>query len=139
MRNVKKPQQFEILSQQPTHEQLFVYLSSSAKAVSVPLIREDKGVQKPLYYVSKSMVGIELNYLLIKKLVLTLITPSIRLCYYFDAHLIKVITSTPIKASLRRSGLSGRKEKQSVELVRLHIEYEQRTSIKGQMLVEFIT
>lgn len=49
-----------------------MYLSSSAKIISAALIREDKGVQKPVYYVSKSLVGAELNYLPIKKMYLPL-------------------------------------------------------------------
>lgn len=43
-----------------------------------------------------------------------------------------------MKASLRRSNVSGRKEKWPVELGRYHIEYEPRTAIKGQILANFI-
>lgn len=120
------------------HKQLFVYFSSSTKSVSATLIRENEGVQKPIYYVSKCLVGDELNYLPIEKLVLTLITASRRLHHYFDVRPIKVLTSTPMKASLRRSDLYGQMEKWSVELGRFHIEYEPRTAIKGQVLADFI-
>jgi hypothetical protein len=120
------------------HEQLYLYLSSSNKAVSAALIREDGGIQKPIYYISKSLNVAELNYLPLEKLVLALVTASRKLRHYFDAHPIKVLTSSPIRAALRRADLSGRMEKWSVELNRFHIEYEPRTSIKGQVLADFI-
>lgn len=62
-----------------SHQQLFLYLSSSRKAISAALIREDDGVQKPVYYVSKSLVDTELNYLSIEKLVVSLVITSRRL------------------------------------------------------------
>lgn len=96
------------------------------------------GVQKPVYYVSRSLVGAEINYLPIEKLVLALTNASTKLRYYFDAHPNKVLTSTPMKASLHRSDLSGRIEKWFVKLSIFHIEYEPRTAIKGQVLTDFI-
>lgn len=42
-----------------------------------------------------------LNYLSMEKLVLALITISIKLHHYFDAHPIMALTSSPIKALLR--------------------------------------
>jgi len=102
------------------------------------LIKENERVQKPVYYVNKSLVGTELNYLPIKKLVFALITASRRLCHYFVAHLIKVLISSPMKSSLHLSDLSGQMKKWFVELGQFHIEYEPKTTIKGQLLADFI-
>lgn len=88
-----------------------MHLSSSAKIVNATSVREDEGVQKHVYYVNKSLVGTDLNYLPIEKLVLALIIASKRLRHYFNAHPIKVLTSTSMKASLLRFDLSGRMEK----------------------------
>lgn len=74
------------------HEQLFIYLAASSKAVSVALIKKDNGMHKQVYYVSKSLVGNEISYLPIEKLVLAMITTSRFLGYYFDAHPTKVLT-----------------------------------------------
>lgn len=93
------------------HNKLFVYLSSSSKAVSVALVRDDHGVQRPIYYVNKCLVSAEHNYLSIEKLALALITTWKRLRHYFDAHHIVVRTSTPLKATLHRFDFSGRMEK----------------------------
>lgn len=45
------------------NEQLFVYMSSSKKAVSAALIKEDEKVQKPIYYINRILVGTKVNYL----------------------------------------------------------------------------
>ena len=67
-----------------------------------------------------------------------LVIASRKLKHYFDAHPIKVLTSHPIRATLRRADLTGRMEKWSVELNRFHIDYEPQIAIKGQVLADFI-
>ena len=74
----------------------------------------------------------------LEKLVLALIIASRKLRHYFDAHPIKVLTSSPIKVALRKVDLIRRTEKWSVELGRFHIEYEPRMAIKGQVLANFV-
>ena len=80
-----------------------------------------------------------MNYLPLEKLVLALITALRKLRHYFDAHPIKVLTSSPIKAALKNADLSNRMEKWLVELGRFHIQYEPRTTIKGYIIADFIT
>ena len=48
-------------------EDLFMYLSVSDHAVSVVLLR-DRGVQQPMYYISKTLVDAETRYLPLEKL-----------------------------------------------------------------------
>lgn len=57
----------------------------------------------------------------LKKLVLALITILKILRHYFDDHPIKVLTSSSIKAALRKADLSGQMEKWSIELGLFHI------------------
>ena len=40
-------------------ESLFLYLSACNEAISAVLVREDRGVQKPIYYVSRALQGQE--------------------------------------------------------------------------------
>ena len=47
-----------LLSKPTKDETLFVYLAVSSGAVSAALVREDEGVQKPVYYVSKSLLDV---------------------------------------------------------------------------------
>ncbi|GFZ00563.1 hypothetical protein Acr_14g0001980 [Actinidia rufa] len=51
-----------------TRKELFVYLSISPTAISDVLIREEDGVQKLVYYVSKVLMGAEAKYLKFEKL-----------------------------------------------------------------------
>ena len=53
-------------------EDLFMYLSVSDHAVSAVLLR-DRGVQHPVYYISKTLVDVETIYLPLEKLVLALV------------------------------------------------------------------
>ena len=50
-------------------EDLFIYLVVTNHAVSAVLLR-DRGVQTPVYYVSKTLVDAETRYLPLEKLVL---------------------------------------------------------------------
>ena len=43
-------------------EDLFMYLSMSDHAVSAGLLR-DRGIQQPVYYISKTLVDVETRYL----------------------------------------------------------------------------
>lgn len=51
-------------------EILYVYLVSSDRAVRVVLIREENGVQRPIYYASKALTDVESQYLDIEKIAL---------------------------------------------------------------------
>ena len=63
-------------------EDLFMYLLVSEHAVSVVLLR-DKGVQQPMYYISKTLVDAETRYLPLEKLVLALVHATKKLPHYF--------------------------------------------------------
>ena len=83
-----------ILSTPESGEELFLYLVVSEHAVSAVLIREEKGEQKAVYYVSKTLADAETRYLPLEKLILALVMASKKLNHYFQAHKIVVLTST---------------------------------------------
>ena len=72
-----------------------MYLSVSEHAVSAVLLR-DKGVQQPMYYISKTLVDIETRHLPLEKLVLELVHATRKLPHYFQAHTIYVLTEYPL-------------------------------------------
>jgi hypothetical protein len=51
-----------LLSRTVPGEVLYLYLAVSPIAISAALIREDKGVQKPVYFVSKALDRTEERY-----------------------------------------------------------------------------
>ena len=52
-----------IMSSPEVDKVLFAYLAVAPHAVSFVLIREDSGVQRPVYYISKSLHEVEVRYL----------------------------------------------------------------------------
>ena len=76
-------------------EDLFMYLSVSDHAVSAVLLR-DRGVQHPIYYISKTLVDVETKYLPLEKLVLALVHAIRKLPHYFQAHTVYVLTGYPL-------------------------------------------
>ncbi|GJW32932.1 reverse transcriptase domain-containing protein [Tanacetum coccineum] len=114
-------------------EELIVYLSASHGAISAVLMTERGTVQTPVYFVSRALQGPELNYTPMEKLVLALVFAAKRLRRYFQAHPIAVITDQPIKQIISRP-----LQKWSVMLEEHNITYRPRTSVKGQILADFL-
>nr|GEX52673.1 reverse transcriptase domain-containing protein [Tanacetum cinerariifolium] len=53
-------------------EELFIYLAASKEAISAVLMTKRHGKQMPVYFVSRALQGLEINYNLMKKLILAL-------------------------------------------------------------------
>ena len=110
----------------------------SHHAVSSVLIKEEGRDQKPVYYVSKTLIDAELRYLPLEQLAYTLVVASRKLVHYFQAHSIVVLTEFPLKALLRKADLSGRVSRWAVKLGKFDIKYRPRTAVKAQALADFI-
>ncbi|GJZ79577.1 reverse transcriptase domain-containing protein [Tanacetum coccineum] len=119
-------------------EELIVYLAAAKEAISAVLMTDREGKQVPVYFVIRALRGSEINYTPMEKLVLALLSASKRLKRYFQAHTIVVITDQPIKQLLSSLEISGRMLKWKFELEGYDIQYRPRTSIKGQILADFI-
>ncbi|KAL2248431.1 UNVERIFIED_CONTAM: Retrovirus-related Pol polyprotein from transposon opus [Sesamum indicum] len=102
-------------------------------AISLALVREEGGVQSPIYYVSRMLHGAEKRYAQIEKLALALIVTARKLRPYFQGHRIIVLTNHPLCNVLARPEASGRLVKWAVELGEFDIEYQARTALKGQV------
>ena len=73
-----------------------------------------------------------------EKLILALVTTTRRLRPYFQAHTIEVPTEHPMRQILHKLETSGRLIKWAIELSEFDIKYKSRTTVKGQLLVDFI-
>ncbi|GKE28597.1 reverse transcriptase domain-containing protein [Tanacetum coccineum] len=122
----------------PKPKEMIVYLSASHGAVSAVLMTERGTTQTLVYFVSRVLQGPKLNYAPMKKLVLSLVFSGKRLRRYFQAHPIAVITDQPIKQIMSRPDVAGRLQKWSVMLGEHNITYRPRTSVKGQILADFL-
>ena len=54
-------------------EVLFAYIVMASHAVSLVLVQIDSGVQRPVYYVSKSLHEVEVHYLPLEKAILAIV------------------------------------------------------------------
>ena len=127
-----------IMSSPKPDEVLFAYIAVAPYAVSLVLIRVDSGVQRPVYYVSKSLHEAEVRYLSLEKAILVVVLGTHKLPHYFQAHIVVVLTQLPLKTILRSADYTGRIAKWGTLLGAFDIKYMPRTSIKGQVLVDLV-
>ena len=81
-----------VMSKLEVNEVLFAYIVVASHAVSLVLIRVDSGVQRPIYYVSKSLHKVEVRYLPLEKAILAVVHATHKFPHYFQAHTIVVLT-----------------------------------------------
>ena len=120
-----------IMSSPVVDEVLFAYIAVAFYAISFVLIRVDSGIQRPLYYVSKSLNEIEVRYLPLEKAILAVVHATRKLPHYFQAYTVVVLTQLPLKLILRSADYTGRIAKWGTILGAFDIKYMPRTSIKG--------
>ena len=97
-----------IMSSPEPDEVLFAYLAVAPYAVSLILIRVDGGVQRPVYYMSKSLHETEVHYLPLEKAILAVVLDTRKLPHYFQAHIVVILTQLPLKTILRSADYTGR-------------------------------
>lgn len=69
---------------------------------------------------------------------MALVSASRKLSHYLQTFTIVVVTEYPLKALLRKADFSGRISRWAVELGQYDINYQPRTTIKAQVLANFI-
>jgi len=100
-------------------------------AISAALIREDRGIQKPVYYVSKALIDAQIRYTRIEKLVLALFITIRKLKHYFQSFPVIMLTEYRLRTIVESSEASGKIGKWVKEITPLGVTFESRTSIKG--------
>ena len=96
------------MSSPEVDEVLFSYLAIASYAISFVLIRVDSGIQRPVYYVSKSLHEAEVRYLPLEKAILAVVHATRKLPHYFQAHTMVILTQLPLKSILRSVDYMGR-------------------------------
>ena len=72
-----------IMSSPVVDEILFAYIAVALHAISLVLIRVDNGIQRPVYYVSKSLNEAEVRYLPLEKAILAVVHATRKFPHYF--------------------------------------------------------
>ena len=120
-----------IMSSPEVDEIFFTYLAIASYAISFVLIRVDSGIQRPVYYVSKSLHEAEVRYLPLEKVILAVVHATRKLSHYFQVYTIVVLTQLPLKSVLRSADYTGRIVMWSIVLGAFDIKYMPRTFVKG--------
>ena len=112
-------------------EVLFAYIAVASQAKSLVLILVDNGVQRPIYYVSKSLHEAEVRYLPLERAILAVVHATRKLPHYFQSHTIVVLTQLPLRSLLWSVDYTRRIAKLGTILGAFDIKYMPRTSVKG--------
>ena len=87
---------------------MFAYIAVASHAVSLVLIWVDSSVQKPVYYISKSLHEAEIRYLPLEKAILAVIHAIHKLPHYFQSYIVVILTQLSLKFLLQSANYIGR-------------------------------
>ena len=94
--------------------------------MNLALVREEGKIQKLVYYTSRALRAAEGRYLMMEKLAFALVTASRKLRYYFQAHVINVLTNHPLKKAMNKLEDVGRLIQWAIELSEFDVRYQPR-------------
>ncbi|KAG9447255.1 hypothetical protein H6P81_013383 [Aristolochia fimbriata] len=119
---------------------LLLYIAAQEGSVGALLAQcGDDNKERSLYYLSRTLVGAELNYTPIEKTCLALAFAVQKLRHYLLAHSTKLISrADPLKYIMSRPILPGRLAKWALLLSEFEINFVPQRAIKGQALANFL-
>ena len=98
-----------ILASPGAGDTLYLYLAVSKAFISSTLFKEDENQkQRPIFFMRKSLSEVETQYTHLEQVVLALRVAAKKLCPYFQAHSIVVVTNLPLQSTIHKSDLSRR-------------------------------
>ena len=103
--------------------------------MSVALFKEyENRKQRPVIFVSKSLVDVETRYNHLEQMASALRVAMKKLCPYFQAHPIVVLTDLPLWSIIHKPDLSGIIDRWEIELSEFGIQYKPILAKKGQVM-----
>ena len=97
-----------IMSSPEMDDVLFAYIAVAPHAVSLVLIQVDSGIQRPVYYKSRSLHEAKFRYLPLEKAILVIVHAMHKLSHYFQAHTVVILSQLPFKALLQSADYTRR-------------------------------
>jgi ribonuclease HI len=123
---------------------LYLYVAATTQVVStvIAVERTEEGhalpVQRPVYYISEVLYETKTRYPQVYKLLYAVVLARRKLCHYFEAHPVTVVSSFSLGEIIRNPDVAGRIAKWSVELMGETLAYAPRKAIKSQILADFV-
>jgi hypothetical protein len=121
---------------------LLLYIAASPCAVSAVLIQEQdkEGTtrQCPVYYVSEVLTTSKCNMTELEKISYAVVMASRKMRHYFEAFKVRVTSDRGLGELFRNPEASVRIAKWAAKLSGYHITFKPRTTIKSQVLADFI-
>jgi hypothetical protein len=131
-----------VLTSLGDNAKLLLYIAASTSAVSAALVEEKyeegKLKQVPVYFVSEALSGAKKFYSELEKMTYTVVMVARKLKHYFQSYSIIVPTSYPLREILENKESSAQIGKWVTELSQYTLEFKGRTTIKSQVLPDFI-
>jgi hypothetical protein len=103
-----------------------------------PPPRRARTIQRPVYFISEVLHEAKVRYLEVHKLLYAVLIASRKLCHYFQAHRISVVTSYPLRAILCNPNTTGNIAKWVVKLAEFELDFVPRHAVKSHVLTDFI-
>jgi hypothetical protein len=91
-----------------------------------------------VYFVVEVLSDSKARYSQMQKLVYTILMTKRKLRHYLDTHPIAVVSKYPLGEVIRNPEDKGRIAKWALELTGQNITYAPRSTIKSQVLAEFV-
>ena len=96
------------------------------------LFKEDENwKQRPIFFVRKSLSEAETRYTHLEQEALALRVVAKKLCPYFQAHPIIVLSNLILRSIIHKPNLLGRMALWAIELSESAIQYKPRLKLKG--------
>jgi hypothetical protein len=125
-------------------EPMMLYIATTNQVVSSALVVEHAeegkahGVQRPVYYLSEVLLPTKQRYRHYQKLAYAIYMTGKKLPHYFECHSIVVVALTPVSSILNNPDATGRVSLWGITLGPWEITYQRQSTIKSQVLPDFI-
>ena len=119
---------------------LLLYLATSQYAIDALIAQEDGGgIEQPVYYISRALKDTKTHYPRAERACLAIVYASQRLCHYFLAYEVWLITkSHAIKALLQQLIFSSRISQWLLQLSQYNLKAGMPKAVKSQTIIDLL-
>jgi hypothetical protein len=84
-----------------------------------------------MYFISEVLIGSKRYYFKMEKICYTVVMSTRKLCHYFEAHTIRVLTNQPLNDIFDNKDSSSQVNTWAMELSKRIVDFEKRSAIKS--------